>query len=174
MKKSLLILGCLALTWASCHSPEERAAMKASADSAKLGLNAPAPMAADSAATDSATTTAAPKTDAPVVAAATTPEPAVKAEPVKAAAVAATAELPGEALIKKSDCLACHSVKNKIVGPAYVNVAAKYTAADIDHLADKIIAGGAGVWGDVPMSPHPAVSKSDAKEMVKYILSLKK
>ncbi len=169
MKKSILFLGCLALTWASCHSPEERAAMKASADSVKLGLTAPAPVAEDSAVTDSTTKMAEPKTDAPVVVAVATPEPAVKA-----VATAATAELPGEALLKKSDCLACHNIKTKIVGPAYVNVAAKYTAADIDHLADKIIAGGGGVWGEVPMSPHPTLSKSDAKEMVKYILSLKK
>lgn len=168
MKKSILLLGCLAITWASCHSPEERAAMKASADSAKLGLMPPkAEVAPDTVAVDTATKMAEPKTDAPVVAAATTPDAAVKP-------AAAAAEMPGETLIKKSDCLACHNVKNKIVGPAYINVAAKYSAADIDQLADKIIAGGAGVWGEVPMSPHPGVSKADAKEMVKYILSLKK
>ncbi|MDB5120152.1 MAG: cytochrome [Sphingobacteriales bacterium] len=79
----------------------------------------------------------------------------------------------GKALIAKSDCLGCHKLDEKLVGPAYKAVAEKYTSADIDKLAGKIIAGGAGNWGEVPMSPHPAISKDDAKEMVKYILSLK-
>lgn len=174
MKKSLLLLGCLAITWASCHSPEERAAMNASADSAKTGVMATeGSETADTVATDTTTKMAEPKTDAPVVAAVTTPDPAIKPAATPAPPPPKI-EMPGEALIKKSDCLACHNVKNKIVGPAYVNVAAKYTAADVDQLADKIISGGAGVWGEVPMSPHPAISKADAKEMVKYILSLKK
>ncbi|MGY4386660.1 cytochrome c [Pedobacter sp. UYP24] len=169
MKKPLLFLTCLALTWASCHSPEERAVMKASADSAKLGLTAPAQVAEATALPDSTTKMTELKTDAPVVAPVTNVEPAVKAAPA-----VASAELPGEALLKKSDCLACHNIKTKIVGPAYISVAAKYTVADIDHLVDKVIAGGSGVWGEIPMSPHPTLSKSDAKEMVKYILSLKK
>lgn len=170
MKKSIFLLGCLAIALASCHSPEERAAMKASADSAANAGTAvekkepAAAPAADSAKTDTAAKEVAPKTDAPVVAA-TEVKPAEKA-----------AAHPGEALVKKSDCLACHNVSQKIVGPAYKNVAAKYapTEENIEMLADKIINGGSGVWGAVPMSPHPAVSKADAKEMVKYILSLKK
>jgi len=62
------------------------------------------------------------------------------------------------------------------VGPAYQDVANKYTAspAVIDTLANKVIKGGSGHWGDVPMSPHPALAMDDAREMVKYILSLKK
>ncbi|MHB1179718.1 MAG: c-type cytochrome [Daejeonella sp.] len=82
----------------------------------------------------------------------------------------------GEELIKQSDCLTCHKVDLKIIGPAYQEVAAKYPATDenIDLLAGKIIKGGAGNWGDIPMTPHPTVSNDDAKEMVKYILSLKK
>lgn len=82
----------------------------------------------------------------------------------------------GEELIKKSDCLTCHKVDVKLIGPAYQEVAAKYPATDanIDLLAGKIIKGGGGVWGDIPMSPHPAISSDDAKEMVRYILSLKK
>ncbi|HEY0054862.1 MAG TPA: c-type cytochrome [Pedobacter sp.] len=80
----------------------------------------------------------------------------------------------GAKLIAGSDCLACHKEKDKLVGPAYVEVAKKYkdTEADINYLAGKVIKGGAGVWGQVPMSPHPALSESDAREMVKYILSL--
>ncbi|WP_276090743.1 c-type cytochrome [Pedobacter sp. JY14-1] len=170
MKKTLLFLSCVALAWASCHSPEERAAMKASADSAahgKIETTGPSEPAGDTAAApkpDTATAVSAePKVGPPVVTATETPAP----KPEK---------LAGEGLIQKSDCLACHNVSKKIVGPAYKAVAAKYEAndANIEALAEKIINGGAGVWGAVPMSPHPALSKTDAKEMVKYILSLKK
>jgi len=160
MKRTLLVLGCLAIFMASCASPEERAAANKAADSANTSASTPATEATTPAATDTAAKEAAP---AP---AATTP-----------AAPAATAEKgKGEALIAKSDCLACHSKTQKLVGPAYVNVAGKYPATEenIDHLADKIIAGGQGVWGAIPMTPHPTLSKDDAKEMVKYILSLKK
>jgi cytochrome c len=87
-----------------------------------------------------------------------------------------TAAGSGEELIKKSDCLTCHKVDVKLLGPAYQEVAAKYPATDenIELLAGKIIKGGAGNWGDIPMAPHPSISENDAKEMVKYILSLKK
>ena len=82
----------------------------------------------------------------------------------------------GEELIKKSDCLTCHKVDVKLLGPAYQEVAAKYPATEenIELLAGKIIKGGAGNWGDIPMAAHPSISENDAKEMVKYILSLKK
>jgi cytochrome c len=81
----------------------------------------------------------------------------------------------GKELIAQSDCLACHKENDKLVGPAYVEVAAKYEDNDknIDYLATKIIEGGQGVWGQVPMTPHPAISKDDAKEMARYVLSLK-
>jgi cytochrome c len=79
-------------------------------------------------------------------------------------------------LVAKSDCLTCHQVETKATGPAYIDVAAKYPANDavIDSLSDKIIKGGAGNWGTIPMVAHPQVSKDDAKAMVTYILSLKK
>jgi cytochrome c len=82
----------------------------------------------------------------------------------------------GEALIQKNDCLTCHKLDQKIIGPAYVDVANKYTAspAVIDTLANKIIKGGSGNWGNIAMSPHPNLSMTDAQDMVKYILSLKK
>ncbi len=88
----------------------------------------------------------------------------------------ASSGLTGEELIKKSDCLTCHKVDVKLLGPAYQEVAAKYPATDenITLLAGKIIKGGAGNWGDIPMAPHPSINENDAKEMVKYILSLKK
>jgi cytochrome c len=90
--------------------------------------------------------------------------------------VASAGSGKGEELIKKSDCLTCHKVDVKLIGPAYQEVAAKYPATDanIEMLAGKIIKGGGGVWGDIPMPPHPALSTDDAKEMVRYILSLKK
>lgn len=93
---------------------------------------------------------------------ATTPAPEVKSE--------------GEKLIAKSDCIGCHNKVQKVIGPAYVDIAAKYPLSDdnVNHLADKIIAGGKGVWGEIPMTPHASLSKDDAKTMVKYILSLKK
>lgn len=79
----------------------------------------------------------------------------------------------GYDLIAASDCLGCHKIDEKLVGPSYKEVAAKYTDKDAATLASKIVEGGKGNWGEVPMTPHPAVSKEDATEMVKYILSLK-
>jgi cytochrome c len=90
-------------------------------------------------------------------------------------ATAPAAALAGEKLVNMSDCMGCHNKTQKVVGPAYVDVAAKYPVTDenVELLASKIISGGKGVWGEVPMTPHPSLSKDDAKEMVKYILSLK-
>jgi cytochrome c len=80
----------------------------------------------------------------------------------------------GKGLLAKSDCLACHKVDTKVVGPAYIDVAKKYpaTEANYDMLAKKIIAGGSGNWGSNMMSPHPTLSAADAKKMAQYILSL--
>ena len=81
----------------------------------------------------------------------------------------------GEALMASLDCSTCHREHDKLVGPAYSAIAAKYPANDknIDYLASKIISGGSGAWGDVAMTPHPTVAKDDAKTIVKYILSIK-
>lgn len=81
----------------------------------------------------------------------------------------------GKVLISKSDCLACHHLENKLVGPSYTSVAEKYmlNKANVNTLTQKIISGGSGVWGTVPMPPHTALSADDATKMVKYILSLK-
>ncbi|MET1056875.1 MAG: c-type cytochrome [Pedobacter sp.] len=80
----------------------------------------------------------------------------------------------GQLLISKSDCVGCHSAQNKMVGPAYVTIAQTYpmTEANLTALSQKIISGGSGKWGQVPMTPHPALTSPDAKKMVKYILSL--
>jgi len=81
----------------------------------------------------------------------------------------------GELLISKSDCFACHKVQDKLLGPAYKDVANKYenTKANVDYLVNKVKTGGSGVWGAVPMSPHPALSDDDARAMILYVLSLK-
>jgi cytochrome c len=91
------------------------------------------------------------------------------------AASAAQADA-GEDLLKKSGCTACHTIDKKLVGPSYVEVAAKYKgdAGAAAKLADKVKKGGSGVWGQVPMPPNPQVSDADLKTMVAYILALKK
>ena len=80
----------------------------------------------------------------------------------------------GKEMISKSDCLACHKIEEKLVGPAYTLIAAKYpqNQKSLDTLTKKIITGGKGVWGPVPMAPHPAISQADADKMIKYILTL--
>ena len=81
----------------------------------------------------------------------------------------------GLALIAGADCLTCHKVDEAATGPAYRDVANKYpnTDATVETLADKVIKGGSGNWGSVPMTAHDALPKDDAKAMVKYILLLK-
>lgn len=99
-----------------------------------------------------------------------------QAEPTAPAAPAADPEVErGLALVGKSDCFTCHKVVDKSTGPAYEEVAAKYPDNDavIDSLAHKVIKGGVGNWGTVPMTPHPDLPVEDAKAMVKYVLSLK-
>lgn len=82
----------------------------------------------------------------------------------------------GLALVAQSDCFTCHQVADNATGPSYQSIAERYKnqPAVIDSLAQKIIKGGAGNWGTVPMTAHPTVSEEDAKTMVKYVLSLKK
>ncbi len=79
-------------------------------------------------------------------------------------------------LVAKSDCFTCHKLTEKAIGPAYADVAAKYIGnqTSIDSLPGKIIKGGAGIWGSVPMTPHPTISAEDAKAMVAYVMSIKK
>ena len=80
----------------------------------------------------------------------------------------------GLALIGKNDCLGCHKVSDKLVGPAYQEVAARYAGKPgiEDSLANKIIHGGTGNWGQQVMTAHPNLSHDDAVAMVKYILLL--
>jgi cytochrome c len=78
-------------------------------------------------------------------------------------------------LTKKYNCVACHAETGKKVGPSYQDIAKKYVgqADAADRLAKKIRSGGAGVWGQMPMPPHPQVSEADAKAMATYVLGLK-
>ena len=82
---------------------------------------------------------------------------------------------PGAKLIAASDCVGCHKEHDKVLGPAYAAIAEKYkpTEANIAMLANKIITGGKGNWGEIPMTAHPGLSVADAQGMTKYILSIK-
>jgi len=82
----------------------------------------------------------------------------------------------GLALVAGSDCLTCHKTSEKNIGPAYKDVAAKYenTEANIKMLAAKVMKGGSGNWGAIPMSPHPQLKQEDVEAMIKYVLLLKK
>src|SRR5947209_6381012 len=78
-------------------------------------------------------------------------------------------------LAKAKNCIACHSVQNKVVGPAFKDVAAKYAGQKgaEDKLVQKVLKGGSGSWGPVPMPPNTQVSEAEAHTLVKWILSLK-
>lgn len=82
----------------------------------------------------------------------------------------------GEKLISKMDCVGCHKTDKKLIGPSYLEIAKKYPLNDknINYLSNKIIKGGSGVWGSVPMLAHSTLAKNDAKTIAKYIISLKK
>ena len=75
-------------------------------------------------------------------------------------------------LANKKNCLACHQVDKKLVGPAYKDVAAKYAGDKdaADRLAQKIMKGGSGVWGPVPMPANPQVSEAEAKQLAAWVL----
>lgn len=97
---------------------------------------------------------------------------------VALAAAAASPASPAFAqleLAQAKNCMTCHAVDKKLVGPAYKEVAAKYagdkTAAD--KLAQKIMKGGSGVWGPVPMPANPQVSEAEAKKLAAWVLSQK-
>lgn len=92
--------------------------------------------------------------------------------------LAGLAALPAFAspeLALKKNCMTCHAVEKKLVGPAYREVAARYAgqADAVDKLAQKVMAGGAGVWGPVPMPANPQVSAAESKQLVQWILTLK-
>ena len=88
---------------------------------------------------------------------------------------AAAPAMADQALAASKNCMACHSVEKKLVGPSYKDVAGKYGGQKdaVDKLAVKIMKGGSGVWGPVPMPANPQVNEADAKKLAAWILSLK-
>ena len=96
---------------------------------------------------------------------------------VAAAAAAVVLAAPAradEALAKKYNCLACHQVDKKVVGPAYKEIAKKYKGQSgaPAMLAGKVKKGGSGAWGAVPMPPNPTVPDADVKKLVDWILKM--
>jgi cytochrome c len=90
-------------------------------------------------------------------------------------AVAAAPAFAQADLAQKKNCMACHAIDKKLVGPAYKDVAAKYAGQKdaVDKLAQKVLKGGSGVWGAVPMPANPQVTEAEAKQLVSWILTLK-
>jgi cytochrome c len=78
-------------------------------------------------------------------------------------------------LAKQKNCMSCHSVDNKLVGPAYKDVAKRYAGQKDaeDKLVQKVMKGGSGVWGAMAMPPNAQVSEAEARTLVKWVLGLK-
>jgi len=91
------------------------------------------------------------------------------------AALAAGPAMADEAMAKAKNCMACHSVDKKVVGPAYKDVAKKFAgqAGAVDTLTNAILKGSQGVWGVVPMPPNTNVTPDEAKKLATWVLSLK-
>lgn len=93
---------------------------------------------------------------------------------VAAASIAAPAFADLD-LAKAKNCMACHAVDTKLVGPSYKDVAAKYAGQKdaAAKLADKIIKGGSGVWGAIPMPANAQVNEAEAKKLAAWVLTVK-
>jgi cytochrome c len=78
-------------------------------------------------------------------------------------------------LAQKKNCMACHAVDKKLVGPSFKDVSAKYASQKdaADKLAEKIVKGGSGVWGQVPMPANPQVSAAEAKQLATWVMTVK-
>jgi cytochrome c len=94
---------------------------------------------------------------------------------VAVSAFATQSAMANADLAKAKNCMACHAVANKVVGPAYKDVAAKYAGQKDaeDKLVQKVLKGGSGVWGAIPMPANPQVSEAEAHTLVKWVLSQK-
>jgi cytochrome c len=98
--------------------------------------------------------------------------------PALATALVALTSAPAFAqadFAQKKNCMACHAVDKKVLGPAYKDVAAKYAGQKdaVDKLSAKVVKGGSGVWGNIPMPANPQVTDAEAKQLVQWILTLK-
>lgn len=92
-----------------------------------------------------------------------------------ASALAPNAAMANAELAKSKNCMACHAVANKVVGPSYKDIAAKYAGQKDaeDKLVQKVIKGGGGVWGPVPMPANTQVNEAESRTLVKWILATK-
>ena len=90
-------------------------------------------------------------------------------------AMVSTGAMANADLAKAKNCMACHAVANKVLGPAYKDVAAKYTGQKDaeDKLVGKVLKGGSGAWGAIPMPANPQVSEAEARTLVKWIMAQK-
>ena len=84
-------------------------------------------------------------------------------------------KVPGSRLIAGNDCLTCHRIEEKSIGPSYRQIADRYefNEGNIENLAHRIIKGGTGLWGQTVMTPHTNITELQAQEMARYILSLR-
>lgn len=179
--KNILVLGVCAL-FIACNSSSNNAAVSDTSsllttDSTKVIVAVDSAVSASENTVEASQQVISPEAKlsaaAAVKAVVKTIKPDVK---LKASETTENADIKkGELLISKSDCFACHKIQDKLLGPAYKDVANKYenTKANVDYLVNKVKTGGSGVWGAVPMSPHPALSDDDARSMISYVLSLK-
>ena len=94
---------------------------------------------------------------------------------VAAAVVVSTPALADQALAQAKNCMSCHAVDKKLVGPSYKEVATKYSGQKdaADKLAVKIVKGGSGVWGPVPMPANAQVNEAEAKKLAAWVLTQK-
>jgi len=94
---------------------------------------------------------------------------------ILAATTLAAPAIADQALATAKNCMACHALDKKLVGPAYKEVAAKYAGQKdaVDKLSAKIMKGGSGVWGPVPMPANPQVTEADAKKLAAWVLTIK-
>ena len=92
-----------------------------------------------------------------------------------AMAAVSTSAMADQALATAKNCMACHAVDKKLVGPSYKDVAAKYNGQKdaVDKLAVKILKGGSGVWGPVPMPANAQVNEAEAKKLAAWVLTVK-
>ncbi|MDQ5768698.1 c-type cytochrome [Thiothrix subterranea] len=173
--KLRLVLVAVLLACAGMVAAEEKAAAKTEA----------APKAEAATAKPDAAKPDAAKPEAPKLSYAEGNEAKLKAMGAVIGVQAAQAAAPTEAakpadeatalgIAKANNCLACHSIETKVVGPAWRDVGKKYTgdAEAKAKLLAKVKQGGKGVWGEVPMPPNPTINEADLESMVGFILTL--
>ena len=107
--------------------------------------------------------------------AATTEKPAAQTEAPAGDPPKVSTEEKALELIASKGCTACHALDKKVIGPAYIDVSKKYEATPemLYKLTQKVVAGGKGVWGEIPMPPNKNITFTEAKMIVAYVLSLK-